>query len=66
MSTDYISYSTVWNCVALNNTHSVENVWVLMRNQTIEAKNLNLTSMADVIKYVNVTSLRSTEQSTEK
>lgn len=37
-----------------------------MRNQTIEAKNLNLTSMADVIKYVNVTSLRSTEQSNEK
>ena len=37
-----------------------------MRNQTIEAKNLNLTSLADVIKYVNATSLRATEQSTEK
>lgn len=66
MSTDYISYSTVWNCKTLNDSHVLENVWVLMRNQTIEAKNLNLTAMADVIKYVNVTSLRSTEQSNEK
>lgn len=66
LSTDYISYSTVWNCHSLNTTHSEENVWVLMRNQTIEAKNLNLTSLADVIKYVNATSLRATEQSTEK
>lgn len=37
-----------------------------MRNKTIEAKNLNLTSMADVIKYVNILSLRATEQSNEK
>lgn len=37
-----------------------------MRNETIEAKNINLTLFADVLKFVNVTSLRPTEQSNEK